>query len=260
MTRIFIPIITFFAAIIIFSSCKKSDTQSPPAVVQNQSFTVKGRLKTCAGADVSSGLIVVLTYRDKISYEYFFDSVHTGSFALSIQPVGKVDSIAVFGVDLTNLKLSDTFRYKLLDTLVNINVVPVCTSNIAEYFRYKVDNRTEQVYTPLIGDSLNLMSWDYPGGWPMTSFQRQCYYNCKTIEFQFDGYSVGTFAVTGRNRIFISPWYSFNMPNTGNITYSSYGAIGQYVTGTLNVPFIDNTDSLNHVLTGSFKLKRKNHL
>jgi hypothetical protein len=259
MTKKIFLLVILVASILTFSSCKKSDTPSPSSV-QDQSFTVKGHLKTCAGSDVSLGLIVVLTYRDKIGYEYFFDSVHTGSFALSIKPVGRVDSIAVFGVDLTNLKLSDTFRYKLQDTLVNINTVSVCSSNVSEYFRFKVDNTTEQIYTPLLGDSLNLISWNYTGGWPMTSFKRQCYYNCKAMEFQFDGYSVGTFPVTGRDRIFIYKWYSFNMPSTGNITYTSYGGIGQYVTGTLYVPFIDNTDSLNHILTGSFQLKRKDHL
>jgi hypothetical protein len=244
--------------ILIGNSCKKSETETEkPVSEQSQSFTVKGRLKTCTGTDVSPGLIVVLTFKDKISTGYYFDSVFTGSFSLNIQPAEKADSIAVFGVDLKNLRVSDTLKYKLQDTLININTLTVCGVNITEYLRFKVDNSTEQIYTPLLSDSLKLVSWEYPGGWPMTSFLRQCRYNCRTIELQFDGHSAGTFPVTGRNRIFIYNWYSFNMPATGSITYTSYGTIGQYVTGSMSVPFVDNTDSLNHILTGSFRLKRK---
>lgn len=260
MHKTLFPLVILIGSVLSLGGCKKSEPQTP-APEQKQSFTVKGLLKTCAGADVSPGLVVVLAYRDRIWYEYYIDSVQTGTFNFSIQPIGKVDSIAVFGIDLTNLKISDTFKIKLQDTLINLNSVRVCANNISEYFRYKVDNTKEQIYIPVLFDSLNLVSWEYTGGWPMTSVRRKCKYNnCDAIEFQFDGYTVGTFSVTGRNRLFISPWYSFNMPNTGSITYTNYGAIGEYVTGTLNVPFVDNTDSLNHILTGSFRLIRKSQL
>lgn len=261
MRKSYLPLLFIFVCSLILHSCKKGGIDNPnPIVNQQQSFTVKGRLKNCAGLDITKGLIVVSCYSNNINYEYFFDSVFNGSFALSIKPVHTVDSVRVFAVDLTNLKLSDTLSYKLRDTLVNVNILNVCTSPVPEYFRYKVDNLSEEIYTPLYGDSLNLISWNYSGGEPMTSFQRKCYYNCKAIEFQFDGYSVGTFSVTGRDRIFIYPWYSFNMPNTGSITYTTYGSLGQYVVGSMNVPFVDNTDHLNHVLTGSFRLKRKDRL
>lgn len=252
-----------FVCSLTIVSCKKSETENVnqnPNQNQQQSFTVKGALRNCAGSDITNGLIVVSCYRNGVNTEYFFDSVYNGSFSLSIQPDNTVDSVAIFAMDLSNLKLSDTFRYKLQDTLLNVNIVNVCSSDILEYFRFKVDNSREETYTPLYADSLNLFSWNYTGGEPMTGFKRQCYYNCKTIEFQFDGHSVGTFPVTGRDRLFIYNWYSFNMPGTGSITYTSYGAIGQLVEGFISVPFIDNTDSLNHLLTGSFRLKRKDHL
>lgn len=259
MRRNYLLLLFCFLCYLVIQSCKKNETQAPnPNPNQQQSFTVKGSLKNCAGSNISYGLVVVICYRNKVGYEYFFDSVYNGSYALSIQPYNKnLDSVAVFGIDLANLKQSDTFGYKLQDTLINVNTINICSSDVSEYFRFKVDNMPEVVHTPLYYDSLYLHSWDYPGGFPMTDFKRQCSYNCRVIEFQFDGHSVGTFPVTGRDRIFIYNWNSFNMPNTGSITYTSYGTIGQYVEGYMSVPFIDNTDSLNHLLTGSFRLKRK---
>lgn len=259
--RTFYQLLFCFTCSLIIQSCKKTDTENiNPNPIQQQSFTVKGRLKNCAGTDISSGLIVVSCYSNNINYEYFFDSVYNGSFDMSLKPYNIVDSVAIFAIDLANLKISDTFGYKLQDTLLNVNTINVCSTDVSEYFQFKVDNLPEQVYTPLYTDSLNLHSWDYTGGEPMTAFKRQCSYNCKVLEFQFDGHSIGTFPVTGRDRLLIYNWYSFNMPNTGSITYTSYGAVGQFVEGSMSVPFIDNTDSLNHLLTGSFRLKRKDHL
>lgn len=245
---------------LIFQSCKKEETTNSNPTPNHQSFTVKGRLQNCGGSAITRGLIVVSCFSNNANYEYFFDSVYNGDFALSIQPVNTIDSVAIYGIDLENLKLSDTLGYKLTDTLININTLNVCATAVPEYFRFKVDDVREEIYVPLYTDSLNVHSWEYTGGEPMTAFKRQCYYNCRVIDFQFDGHAVGTFPATGRDRIFIYNWYSFNMPNTGNITYTAYGDIGDYVAGTMYVPFIDNTDSLDHLLTGSFRLKRKDHL
>jgi hypothetical protein len=70
------------------------------------------------------------------------------------------------------------------------------------------------------------------------------------------GNSVGTFVFDGNCGLQIRQYYSFNMPPTATATFTSYGNVGGEVEGSFYVPFIDNTDSLNHLLTGTFKLRR----
>lgn len=64
--------------------------------------------------------------------------------------------------------------------------------------------------------------------------------------------ATGTFNMNWNCGFFMGQYYSFIMPNTGTVTYPTYGNIGAYIKGTINSPFNNNTDGLNYVLTGSF--------
>lgn len=49
------------------------------------------------------------------------------------------------------------------------------------------------------------------------------------------------------------------MPASGSVTYTSFGNVGDYITGTFNVPVTDNTESLTYLLTGNFKVRRDHY-
>ena len=248
-----IPALTLIvASMMLLQSCQKSGGDDSIVPAPNLRLVVKGRAVDCGGANVKEGIASIVLNNGALYYA----TITNGNFSTTLTLQEPASAVNVCATDYNSLKYSDTARVAVSGDSVYVGTINSCVSNVPEYFRYKIDT-TNYVFVPNVEDSLLLISWNYTGGEPMTTFLRRCYYNCGyAFEMQYDGHSVGTFAVTGRNRLLVRRYYSFNMPATGSITYTAYGNVGQYVTGSLSVPFLDNIDSLNHLFTGDFKLRR----
>jgi hypothetical protein len=164
--------------------------------------------------------------------------------------------VTMWAIDLNTLTVSDTVKLRVSGDKIDFGQLSACTRNVDEFIKCKIDNENF-VYVPAYLDTLRAGGWDtlstpttyiYRDGLPLISsrFQRM----------QFAGMAAGTFGVNWNSTLHIGRYYSFNLPASGRITYTSYGNVGELIKGTINIPFVDNTDSLNHLLTGTFQVRR----
>jgi hypothetical protein len=243
----------FFLLCFGFSCTKSKNNEIVNPNPNSYKLKLTGQIRTCNGTSMSNGYLLVASNQG-ISSLY----ITNGSFDTTFEATNTFDSIMVFAIDLDSLKTSDTIIRPVYSDSMNLGIINSCTRNVDEYINYKIDNE-KYVFVPAFYDSLTVAAWDTLNA-PTTYLYRvdngNLLYNSKYHRTQFSGMTTGIFGVGWNSSIHIGRYYSFNMPSAGSINYTAYGNIGDYIIGTLNVPFIDNTDSLNHLLTGSFKVRR----
>jgi hypothetical protein len=245
-------LLSLFLITLIYS-CTKSDPNPPVNTVTNYKLRLIGSVKACNNSNLTNGDVIIASNRGYLSVH-----ITNGSFDTALQSGDKFDSIYVWAIDLNSLTVSDTMKIRVLGDSINLGSISACARNVDEYIKCKIDNEMF-VYVPALDDTLRVGASDTLAT-PTTYFYRSSatLNSSKFYHMQFAGMSTGTFGVNWNSTFQIGRYYSFNMPGTGSITYTSYGNPGGFIKGTLNIPFIDNTDSLNHLLTGSFQVRRDN--
>lgn len=242
-----------FLVICISYSCKKSENENILSPNTTYKLRLKGQAKTCNNLNLSNGYLFIAS-NNGISSIF----ISNGNFDSTFQASVAFDSVLVYAIDLDSLKASDTLIIAVNSDSINLGIVNACTSEVDEYINFKINNE-KHVFVPAFNDTLIVSAWDTLNA-PTTYLYRNdggnLLYNCRYRRTQFNGMSIGTFGVNWNSSIQIGRYYSFNLPSTGRITYSSYGLVGDYIIGNLNVPFVDYTDSMNYLLTGTFKVRR----
>jgi hypothetical protein len=233
-------------------SCTKGDPDPIPTdPVIDYKLKLSGLVKACNNSNLTNGDVIILSNRGFLSIP-----ITNGYFDTTLHSSDKFDSVFVWAIDLNALTVSDTLKIRVTGESINLGQISACSRNVDEYIKCKIDNDTF-VFVPALYDTLRAGGWDTLAT-PTTYFDRigQRLGSSKFNRMQFAGMTTGTFSVNWNCGFHIGRYYSFNMPSSGSITYTSYGSIGNLIKGTLNIPFVDNTDSLNHLLTGSFQVRR----
>jgi hypothetical protein len=236
--------------ITLVNACTKSDTTSIDPVTSYK-LKLKGSVKACNGSNLTNGEVVILSDYGNMSLH-----ITNGSFDTTLQSNTKFDSVIVWAIDLNALTVSDTLKIRVSVDSINFGSISACARNVDEYIKCKIST-DEFVFVPTLYDSLRAGGWDTLSA-PTTYFYRSDAHliNSTFYRMQFNGMSTGTFGMNWNSTFMMGRYYSFNMPNTGTVTYTTYGTIGNYIKGTLNIPFTNNNDGLNYLLTGSFQVRR----
>jgi hypothetical protein len=238
--------------ITLIYSCSKSDpgrlTDNP---VTNYRLRLMGNVKSCNNNNMINGDIIIVTNQGA-----FAKHISNGYFDTTLLSDSRFDTLIIWAIDLNALTTSDTIRMGVTGDSIHLSQIAACFREVDEYIQCKIDNDTF-AFVPAYYDTLGVSSWDTLSA-PTTYFNRNGVplTNSKFYRMQFNGMSTGTYPVNWNSGFQIGRYYSFNMPSSGSTTYHTYGNIGDTISGTLNIPFIDNTDSLNHLLTGRFKVIR----
>jgi len=224
-------------------------------LTQQQLLTVTGSATNCSGAAVANGTAVI--YADY--YHVYYTNIVNGNFRIVIPHCNSIGTLSVVAIDNISLMQSDTSVVPVTGTTINTGALSACATSVAQYISYTIDG-TNYLLIPQLNDSIFASKYSSPYGVPLTQFDRVCSgMNCSYVfRLNVVGNSVGTFQIDGNCGLQIRQFYSFNMPNTGSTTFTYYGNVGDFVEGNFNIPFVDNTDSLNHLLTGNFKMIRQN--
>ena len=237
-------------------SCTKSDANRNSDNTNNNTdssyhLNISGQLKTCNNHDLTNGDLIIVTNQ---GYELLH--ITGGHFNTTLTSTSSFDSIVIWAIDMDSLTVSDTIRMHVSADSINLGALNVCARNADEYIKCNIGSDTF-VYVPMLFDTLNAGGFDTLGA-PTTYFYRSSEHigNSTFYRMQFAGMTMGTFGVNWNSTIHMGRYYSFNMPSTGTVTYTSYESVGGHIEGTLHVPFVDNTDSLHYTLTGSFRVRR----
>lgn len=241
-------------------SCAKTDTQRTSNNYTDTTFNntdstfhvnISGVIKNCSNTNLTNGDLIIVCNQG-----YLFMHITNGIFDTTLIAGNSIDSISLWAIDLDSLTVSDTIRMHVSSDSISIGTLSACSNNVDEYIKCKINNENF-VYVPVLFDTLNAGGFDTLGA-PTTYLYRSSQHisNSTFYRMQFAGMSVGTYGVNWNSTFQMGRYYSFNLPGAGTTNYSSYENEGGYIQGTMNIPFVDNTDSLNYTLTGSFRVRR----
>ena len=242
--------------VLMFYSCTKSD------VVRNQDnnsntdstyhLNIRGLLKTCNNHDLTNGDLVIATNQ---GYEVMHISNGYVDTTL-ISYTGSFNDLSAWVIDMDSLTVSDTLSMQVSSDSLDLGIVQSCARHVDEYIACNI-GQDKFSYVPILFDTLSAGGFDTLGA-PTTYFYRSSMHisNSTFYSMQFAGMSLGTFGVNWNSGFHMGRYYSFNMPAAGTVTYSTYHNVGEYIEGSLDIPFVDNTDSLHYTLTGRFRVKR----
>jgi hypothetical protein len=240
----------FFLTLMV-TSCTKENSDPKNPVDTKYTLKIKGIAKSCNGSAITNGVVAIVT-----NLNAFTLPLTNGMFDTSLIATSPFDSVFLWTIDYNNLTSSDTLKRKISTDSIYFGNIATCTP-LKEYLNLRINNEAF-IYVPIVWDTLNTVAWDTINA-PTTYFYRQNasqLNNNKFYRMQFNGIASGTFGMHWNSAFHMGRYYTFNLPASGRITYTIYPNVGSYITGNLNVPFIDNTDSLQYTLTGNFKVKR----
>lgn len=235
-----------------FLSCTKEDEKIENTITTYK-LRVKGNIKSCNNSNLSNGYLLI-----NCNNEFYSIYINNGFIDTTFQSNYPFDSLIAYSIDLDALKTSDTTIAALKSDFINLGIINTCARDADEYINFKI-NDEKHVFIPVYYDSLYVNASDTLNA-STTYMYRMDYgnilYNSKYRRTQFNGITTGTFAPHWNSSVHIGRFYAYNMPTSGTITYTTYGEVGSYITGTVNLPFTDNVDKLNYTVTGSFKVRR----
>lgn len=213
-----------------------STTTLPDIVIPNgNTYTIKGTLKTCSGADVTNG-VVALKFAGSASYFQTITALVTnGAFTINTQACSSSQQFILEGFDLTNLQTSGEINFTGVSPVTNLGNIPVCTT-VSEFVYYQID--AQPVQQCILGfnasldiNILNINHYQSPVG-------VNTYFN-----FQSTGVnSVGTYT-TGFT-VMTSP--NVPVPAQGNnltLQVNHFGAVNDYIDFTINGTYTDSSVS-----------------
>jgi hypothetical protein len=238
--------------ITLIYGCSKSDT-TPIDPVTSYKLKLKGSVKACGGSNLTNGEVIILSDYGNMSLH-----ITNGNFDTTLESSTKFDSVYVWAIDSNSLTASDTLKIRVSTDSINFGNVSACARNVDEYIKCRIGT-DEFVFVPTLYDSIRAAAWDTLSAPTTYIYRSDNHLSGSTFyRMQFNGMAAGTFNMNWNCGFQMGRYYSFIMPNTGTVTYTTYGSIGGYIKGTLNAPFNNNNDGLNYVLTGSFQVRRDN--
>ncbi len=243
--------ISFLLICLIFS-CKKTDPPNNNIQPANYRLNISGVVKTCNGNNLTNGYIVLLSNNGYLSMNVT-NGIYDTILESSIQ---NFDSLQIWAIDLDSLKTSDTLFIAVNNDSMQLPQINACYTNADEFINCRIDNE-RYAYVPAFIDSLRVAAWDTLNA-PTTYIYRSDnrFIQNPFYRMQFAGMSAGTFNFNWNSSFQIGRYYTFNMPPNNYINYTRYGNVGEYIEGNIYANFIDNTDSLQHLMTGVFKIRR----
>lgn len=216
-------------------------------------LTVKGTVTNCAGLAATSGYIYI--QKDDDSIHQVIANVVNGQFSADIPHCAAVSNIKILTYAGVIPQQPQVLTFPVSSSLLNVGNVVLCDSAYQGYIMYNID----ATHYTHIEDRNGTLVWSlyYPSlsstvisvsdpGTTVTTY----------LSAGFSGNTVGTFPYDQSVLLSIENFTTNNIvSNTASVTFTSYGAIGEYVTGSFNMPFTD-ASSISHTCTGTFKLKR----
>lgn len=239
--------------ILSLHSCSKTDINPQPTPTQPSTqykLNLRGALKDCHGGSLKNGALVMYS-----KWSVLVMDISNGNMDTTLQSEHPFDTIYIWAIDYDSLKTSDTAEIVVSGDSIHLGVISACHQEVDEYVSCRIDSDTFR-FVPILWDTLSVSAWDTLSAPTTYIYRGDLYYNGGFHRMQFAGMMEGSFHVNWNSTFMIGKYYSFNMPDSGTVTYTAYGRVGEYIRGKLQVPFIDNTDSLYHLLTGDFKVRR----
>lgn len=215
----------------------------------NPPILVQGSALNCSGAPVQSGTAVIYTAQN-----VYHAPIVNGSFSKTIYVCSPITSVDVVVGDNATQQQSTTATVAVTANTANAGTLSACGVSTSQYINYTVDGTNYVIssvspsafffafMTPAVGSNVN--------GYQQTSG------TASGMGFSTPGTTVGTFGIN-TDSLSINNFYGALREPSATVTFTSFGAIGQYLEGNFNIPFThSSTGATVHTCTGTFRVRR----
>lgn len=213
-------------------------------VPPQQMLSITGSAVNCSGANVTNGTAIV--YANNKAY---YISIANGNFAIDIAHCDPIAQIEIIAVDHITQQESIISTLPVNGTAVNTGTLQACGAvSLEEFIHYTLDGVDFSI-TSTASDSLyaaidtSIYATRISG--------TAC---CHAIVFSASDTSVGS-STAAAVYFRVNQYYLLlNTSGSTNVTFTTYGNVGQYIEGNFNIPF--RVDSSNHIVNGNFRIRR----
>lgn len=214
--------------------------------------TLTGAVKNCNNAAVTSGFIIIND--GNILNRYTLSS--SGTYSVNKIFCSFPAVISFIGEDVAAGKQSNPVSFSVTSSGVqNVPDIIACAQTTQEYLNY-TDNGVPAAYSAPV----DTLYW-YATPPPVLTAT----ITARTIPIVPNNYATITFSnsnVTVGSVMAVSAFSTFSsnsyLLNSGTITITEYGAVGQFVAGNFTVTKSDITNGQLHTFTGSLRIRRTN--
>lgn len=214
--------------------------------------TLTGSVKNCSNAPVTNGYIIVT---DGISLNRYRLS-NNGTYSVNKLVCSFPSTISLIGEDVSTSQQSTPQSYIITNPgIQNIPNINACGLNTQEYFNFTDNGIPFSYSTPV--DTMYMFATP-PPTYTTTIYGRKLPLvatNYVTITFGSFNLIVGSITNVSSFATFSSNSY---LLNSGTVTITEYGPVGQFIAGTFTANKTDITTQTVHTFTGNFRVRRTN--
>ncbi len=221
----------------------------------SQMLTVKGIALNCAGTPATTGFVYI--HKDNDSNHTVIADVVNGNFSINIPHCSPVSQITIKTYAGVIPQQPQIITYNVNSNLLDVGNITLCDSAYLGYVKYKIDTTN---YVHVEQRSITSFKAFASQSGSITLFAdnglyipyQRIYMNPTVL-----GASVGTFGYDMNHSLLVEDFTSGNVvSNNASITFDTFGNIGEYISGSFNIPFTDNLGVL-HSFIGTFKMRRQ---
>ncbi|HET6767931.1 MAG TPA: carboxypeptidase-like regulatory domain-containing protein [Chitinophagaceae bacterium] len=213
------------------------------------SLTVTGSAVNCSNQPVTNGNALI--YFDGL---YYNTPISNGNFSITVTRCSATTPIEVLAIDNTSQQQSSTWTGAANSGSVNTGTLTACGASSLIYIDYVVDGSTYSLSSANPGDSIS--TFGYTGSAQTSTYvlgfrvsQPGIY-----INFHTNNAGVGTFPLSYLN---VNQYDTLTTLVTPfNVTFTSYGAQGQFIEGNLSGQIREISTNVLHNVSAIFRVRR----
>jgi hypothetical protein len=210
---------------------------------------ITGNAVNCSGQPVTNGNILI--YFDGI---YYNKPLSNGNFSLSVTRCSNSSAtVEVVAVDNAGQQQSNAWSGAATTGVVNTGTLSACGTSSTSFINYILDGTNYSISSVNVGDSL--MAWGSGGtnqgstlisGFKISQPSQKIYFKTPYA-------TAGTFPL---DILFVNQFDSIRLVTPFNITFTTYGAQGQFIEGNFSGQFRESVNNNLHNVSATFRVRR----
>ena len=211
---------------------------------------ITGSAVNCSNQPVTNGNVLV----------YFEGHLYTrpisnGNFSLTITRCSNsTATIEIVAVDnIANQQSSSPWTGTASTGTVNTGIISACGTSSISFIDYVVDGVNYSISTAIPGDSIS--SFGYTGSNTASTYILGFRLSQPNININFNSINtgVGSFPLS---YLVVNQYDSVNLVTPFNVTYTTYGAVGQFIEGNFSGQIREIANNNLHNVSATFRVRR----
>ena len=214
------------------------------------SLQITGSAVNCSNQPVTNGNALVY-----FEGHLYVRPISNGNFSLTItrcsNSTGTVEIVAVDNA--TNQQTTNPWTGSASTGTVNTGAISACGTSSISFIDYVVDGVNYSISTAIPGDSIS--AFGYTGANTASTYILGFRLSQPNIHINFNSINtgVGSFPL---GYLVVNQYDSVNLVTPFNITYTTYGAVGQFIEGNFSGQIREIVNNNLHNVSATFRVRR----